>query len=555
MASNKETPRQKMISMMYLVLTALLALNVSDQVLKGFVTVDESIDRSKKILSDNNKQIEEAFKEYIEQGNTEAKPYYEKCLSSKQKIESLIDLVEKMKLKLISATESTSKPDTVQMRFMKKLDDFDTPTEIFIGSDENNPKTGELTAHTLKLNLENLSRDLSEDINKMVVSKQLDENDASSLIEKISTIQPTDRNKMEDGLMMNWILDNFYNIPTAAVITNFDKIQTDLKNIESELFRVMASSSNKYLFKVNKLQAKVLAPNAYVLSGQPFTADILLSASSNAFSSERMRVLIGASYDSTQNKLINEGNSIPVADGIGRFETVSTTQGEQTLNGLIEYKNPKGKFDYYPFSYSYMVAAPFSAVGAENMNVFYVGVDNPLSASAAGFSPTDLSLSVSGCGAKLKTVSPGKYMISVGSTGTCAVSVMAKTPQGIKQQGPSKVFRVKSIPPPVAKINGKPVLSTLELKQTELATINSLGAVCMGFEFPVNAVVKEATIIGFDKNGNLIEEKIHSPILTEKAKQIVRDTKAGKRTFIEGIKVSINDQVVPVPDVIIKRKS
>lgn len=540
---------------MYLVLTALLALNVSDQVLKGFIAVDESIDRSKKIITDNNKLIEEAFKHYIDNGNFEAKPYYEKCQASKAKIESLIDLIQRMKHKLISQTESTNRPDTIQMRTMKKLDDFDTPTELFIGSDENNPKTSELTAFNLKQSLENLSKELIDGLNKMVASNQLDESDANNLIKKIKTIEPIDRNKMEDGVMMNWIMDNFYNIPTAAVITNFDKIQTDLKNIESELYGVMAASSNKYLFKVNKLEAKVLAPNAYVLSGQPFTADILLSASSNAFSNERMRVLIGATYDSLSNKLIQEGTTIPVNDGVGKYEIVSNTQGEQSLSGLIEYKNPKGTNDYYPFNYKYMVAAPFSAVGADNMNVLYVGVDNPISVSAAGFAPSNLSLVINGCGAKLKMISPGKYTINTSSTGTCQVSVMAKTPQGIQQQGPTKIFRVKSIPPPIAKINGKPVLSTLELKQSELTTISSIGAVCLGFEFPVNAVIKEATIVGFDRNGNLTEEKIHSPLLTEKAKQILKDTKPGKRTFIEGIKVSINNQIVHIPDVIIKRKA
>lgn len=554
MASHKESPRQKMIGMMYLVLTALLALNVSDQVLKGFITVDEGIDKSKKIISQNNLQIEQAFKEYVEAGNVEAKPYYEKCVESRTKIEQLISYIDKMKYLLISKTENTTKPDTVQLRFMKKLDDFDTPTQLFIGSDEANPKTSIHTAFELKQNLTQLSSDLVKTISDLKTTDQIDHADGNSLIEKINTIKPVDRNSMEDGIKMNWIMDNFYNIPTAAVITNFDKIQTDLKNVESELFRVLAASSNKYLFKVNKLQAKVLAPNSYVQTGQAFKADILLSASSNDLTSDRMKVLIGAEYDTLNKKLTKPGEAISIADGIGKYEVVGTGQGPQNFNGVIEYKNPKGLMEYYPFSYSYMVAAPFSAIGADNMNVMYVGVDNPVTVSAAGFAPTDLSVNISGCGAKVKLTSAGKYVISASSTGTCLMTVMAKTPEGMKQQGPPKVFRVKAIPPPVAKINGKPVLSTLELKATELNTINSLGAICMGFEFPVNAVIKEATIIATDKNGALIEEKITSPILTARAKEIIRGIGPGKRAFIEGIKVNINGQVVTAPDVIIKRK-
>lgn len=554
MASHKESPRQKMIGMMYLVLTALLALNVSDQVLKGFITVDESIDKSKQIITDNNKNIEAAFAAYIAQGNVEAKPYYEKCLDAKSKIERMVGYIDTMKYILISKTEKTTKPDTAQLRFMKKLDDFDTPTQLFIGSDETNPTTTKYSAYDLKQNLNNLYDQLNEMIHDLNTKKQLDEADGKSLIETAKTIRPIDRNLMNDGLKMNWELENFYNIPTAAVITNFDKIQTDLKNVESELFRVLAASSNKYLFKTNKLQAKVFAPSAYVLAGETFKADIHLSTLNNALNPDRMKVMIGAEYDSVSHKIISPGTTVAVNEGIGKYEVNANTQGQQNLKGVIEYRNPKGTIDYYPFDYSYMVAAPFSAVGADNMNVMYVGVDNPITASAAGFSPTDLTIKVSGCGASIKQSASGKYIINASSTGTCYLTVSAKTKDGIKQQGPPKAFRVKAIPPPVAKINGKPVLSTLEYKLSDLNTFNSLGAICLGFEFPLKAVIKEATITGYNRNGELQSEVIKSPILTEKAKTIIRGTGVGKRVFIEGIKVSLNGQMTTAPDVIIKRK-
>jgi gliding motility-associated protein GldM len=554
MASSKETPRQKMIGMMYLVLTALLALNVSDQVLKGFITVDEGIDKSNIIIGQNNKQIEQAFKEYVDDGNLEAKPYYEKCVESRIKIERMITYIDSMKYALIISTQKTTKPDTSQIRHMIKLDDFDTPTYLFIGDDETDPKTSPYSASDLRKKLTGLSTDLNEMINEMVKDTMVDESDAMSLKEKTKTIVPSDRNVIENDLKMNWELDNFYNIPTAAVLTNFDKMKTDLKNVESELFRVFAASSNKYLFKVDKLQAKVLAPSSYVLSGETFRADILLSASSTQLTPDRMKVLVGAEYDEATKKLTLPGSSITVSEGIGKYQAVGSTTGEQKFKGVIEYKNPKGTTDYYPFESSYMVAAPFSAVAADNMNVMYIGVDNPISASAAGFAPTELVVKVSGCGATLKSSGAGKYIINASSTGTCVMTVMAQTPEGLKQQGPPKVFRVKSIPPPVAKINGKPVLSSLEMKPTELSGLNSIGAVCVGFEFPTTTVIKEATIVSYDRNGNLKETKINSAILTPEAKSIIAATPVNKRVFIENIKVSINGQNMTVPDVIIKKK-
>lgn len=554
MASHKESPRQKMIGMMYLVLTALLALNVSDQVLKGFITVDEGIGKSNIIIALNNQQIERAFKEYVDAGNAEAKPYYEKCVQSRIKIERLITYIDSMKYNLITSTQKTTKPDTSQIRHMIKLDDFDTPTYLFLGDDETNPKKTTYSAYDLRQRFNILAGDLNKMINDMVKDSTLDEADAMSLKEKTKTIIPVDRNVKENDLNMNWELDNFYNIPTAAVLTNFDKMKTDLTNVESELFRVFAASSNKHLFTANKLQAKVLVPHSYVQTGEMFNADILLSASSSKMNADRMKVLIGAKYDTLTKTLTAPGSSINIEDGIGKFQIQASSPGEQKFDGVIQYKNSYGKYEYYPFESSYMVAAPFSAVAADNMNVMYIGVDNPISASAAGFAPSELIVNVSGCGATLRTDGAGKYTIKAATTGTCMMTVMARTPQGLKAQGPPKIFRVKPIPPPVAKINGKPVLSTLEMKATELSGLNSISAVCVGFEFPTTTIIKEATIVTYDRNGLLKETKINGAVFSKEAKDIIAATPLNKRVFIENIKVSINGQSMTVPDVIIKKK-
>ena len=86
MSSGKETPRQKMIGMMYLVLTALLALNVSKEILQGFVMVDESIGKSKVILTENNERVQKAFEDYVKDGNSEAMPYLLKSIETQKSI-------------------------------------------------------------------------------------------------------------------------------------------------------------------------------------------------------------------------------------------------------------------------------------------------------------------------------------------------------------------------------------------------------------------------------------------------------------------------------------
>lgn len=299
MSSGKETPRQKMIGMMYLVLTALLALNVSKEILQGFVMVDESIGKSKLILTENNERIQKAFEAYVNDGNFEAKPYLLKSIETQKSIRIVDAYIDSMKLLIVRRTEGMTQNDTSQLRFMEKLDDFDTPTYLLIGSDETKPISTKYSATDLRLQLTNLHTNLLSLIDNMQKNNntKLDEESINTLKQKLSNLKPIDRNLTKEGVKLNWELENFYHMPMAAVITNLDKIQADMKNVESEFLHVFAAASSKFLFKVNKLHAKVLAPSAYILAGQPFKADVLLSASSSDLTGDRMKVLVGASYD------------------------------------------------------------------------------------------------------------------------------------------------------------------------------------------------------------------------------------------------------------------
>ncbi len=488
MASGKESPRQKMIGMMYLVLTALLALNVSREILKGFVTVDESIENSKLILTENNQRIKKAFEDYVNDGNFEAKPYLLKAIDAQSNIRKVDAYIDSMKLLIVQKTEGMSKKDTSQLRFMDKLDDFDTPTHLLIGSDPANIKDVKYSAKDLRLQLTNLHTNLITLINSMQKNPKtkLETEDLNTLKQKLNSILPTDKNRETNGMKLNWELENFYNMPMAAVITNLNKIQADMKNVESEILHVFSYASSKPDFKINKLQAKVMAPSAYVLAGQSFNADVVLGASSNELTEERMKVLIGAEYDTVAKKYTNAGTSIAIANGMGKYTGVENGIGEKNLKGVIEYKNTRGGIEYYPFDYKYMVAPAFTSVAADNMNIFYEGIDNDVTVSAAGFSPSQLKVNVSGCGASLVTDKPGHFIVRAQSTGTCLVTVMAQTSEGLKQQGPPKVFRVRGIPPPYLKLGGKLASQRLEFSKSDLAKIGGMGAESLGFMFPVN---------------------------------------------------------------------
>ncbi|MES2762298.1 MAG: GldM family protein [Bacteroidota bacterium] len=555
MSSGKETPRQKMIGMMYLVLTALLALNVSKEILQGFVMVDESLGKSKDILDDNNARVQKAFEAYVRDGNYEAKPYLLKSIETQKSIRMVDAYIDSMKLMIERKTEGVAKSDTSQLRFMEKLDDFDTPTYLLIGSDETKPIDTKYSAKDLRLQLTNLHNDLLTLIDNMQkdAKTKLDSESITTLKQKLGTIKPVDRNLEKDGIKLNWELENFYHMPMAAVITNLDKIQADMKNLESEFLHTFAGASSKFVFKINKLHADVVAPTAYVLSGQPFKANIALGASSDELTPERMEVLVGGVYDTVSKKLVNPGTPISIKDGVGNYEAMTSTTGEKELKGVIKYKNPRGEYEYYPFDYSYIVAPPFTAVAADNMNIFYSGIDNPVTASCAGFSPADLKVTVSGCGAVATQTSAGKYVVTAKSSGTCMVTVAAKVNGVYQQQGPPKTFRVKDIPPPYLRLGGKLATSNLEFTRNEIKLIGGVGAESVGFMFPVNFVVKSFDVT---VQGGTGEIPCSGNLLSNAAKTALGNMRPGQVAYIDNIKVKKpNGDVITIMSTKIKIKA
>lgn len=554
MSSGKETPRQKMIGMMYLILTALLALNVSKEILKGFVMVDESIGKSKLILTENNIRVQKAFEAYVNDGNYEAKPYLLKSIET-QKIIRIVDAyIDSVKLLIVRKTENINKTDTSQLRFMDKLDDYDTPTYLLIGSSESKPITTKYSASDLRLQLTNLHTDLLVLIDNMQKDSKtkLDEESINTLKQKLSNIKPIDGNISTDGIKQKWEIENFYHMPMAAVITNLDKIQADLKNVESEFLHVFAAASSKFVFKINKLQAKVIAPTAYILSGQEFKADVMLGASSTELTSDRMEVLVGATYDEATKKLTVPGSSITISDGMGKYESVTSSTGQKNLKGVVVYKNPRGDDEYYPFDYSYMVAPPFTAVAADNMNIFYAGIENPVSVSSAGFSPSDLRVTVTGCGAVAKPTAAGKYILTAKSSGTCAIAVAAKVNGIYQQQGPIKVFRVRDIPAPVLKLGGKIATSNLEFTRNEIRMIGGVGAESPGFMFPVNMIVKSFDLFV----PGIMPITCTSNNLNQDAKKALADLRVGQKAYIDNIKVlTPKGNIITIPATQLKIKS
>jgi len=549
MAGGKETPRQKMIGMMYLVLTALLAMNVSKQILKGYITVNESMEKSKKNLAENNKRVIDAFQNTIN-GNPAAKPYYDKALEAQKEINAVFKYLDEVKTEVVKETEKLEAgADTAQLRFLQKIDDYDMPTHVLIGSDAATPENKPHSAVELASKLDGLHNKLVGMLDNMQKDSKtkLLPDDLNGLKKKIGSLKPVDSGAEEDGIKMTWPVENFYHLPMAAVVCNLNKMQADLRNVEAEILQVFSGASGKLALKFDRLTAKVIAPSSYIQAGQPYKADIFLAASSSAMTDDMMQVLVGADSASGQG-----GSPIKIEGGMGKYEVGTGGQGEQTYKGIIKFKKPDGTFDHYPFQGSYMVAAPAVAVEAEKMNVFYIGVDNPIAVSAAGVAPTDLLVNASGGGVTKTGGAGGKFVLRFTSPGECSISVSAKTKDGTKPQGPPKKFRVKKIPDPVAKVGGK--TGNVEVKKVELGQIGGVGAELAGFDFDAKFIVVSFELSAVVK-GALKSVSCPGNSLSSEARSILSAAGVGSKIFFENVKAKGPDGTIRnIPGVTLKVK-
>ncbi|GIV27789.1 MAG: hypothetical protein KatS3mg027_1603 [Bacteroidia bacterium] len=143
-----------------------------------------------------------------------------------------------------------------------KIDDYDTPTGMLIGSDPSKMIDGEYSAKALRRKLEKLVTDLTKLVDNMQQDKktQFLKEDYEQIKKKIENLRPKDSDKIEDGLKQTWEISNFNHLPMAAVVTNLNKMIADMRNTEAEIYQVFAAASGKVALKFDKLSAKVMRP-------------------------------------------------------------------------------------------------------------------------------------------------------------------------------------------------------------------------------------------------------------------------------------------------------
>ncbi len=544
MSGGKETPRQKMIGMMYLFYTALLALNVSAEILTAFTMVDGSLRKTNAITEGviDNTQNEfvkamvndsasvAKYKDLADQVVVAADKAYREIQHYKLALVGTLEGVYTADYKKQFELSDTTTDNSIEnaLREAKAADIPDAMNKDLVDIDDlltkkdDNNVGGEIFIMNGQGKAVEDSRTNYRDFLIDIIKKASDTSAASkaameSLKESLEQMLSTEpmKSQNDEGEMVPWSNSNFEHLPAAGVLTLMTKMQSDVRNTESSVLSYLLSQIGKTDMKFNAIKAVVNAKSSYVLVGQPYKAEIFIAA-----------------YDSTQNPDILVGGSpIPVNQGVGIFTGNTSSVGTRSFGGVIKLKNKStGEIKEYPFKGEYEVGQSSLSVSPTKMNVLYIGVPNPIDITASGVPAEKLNVSISG-GSIAKAGQAGSYIAQVKSPGTVNITVTANVDGQTKNLG-SKQFRVKRVPDPVAKVAGK---REGTVTKAELAAQAGVKADLENFDFDMKFNVVSfkvsATIKGFSQDATA-----NSAAFTAQQKQIISQVPSGGKVYIEDIK-------------------
>lgn len=534
MAGYKETPRQKMIAMMYLVLTALLALNVSKEILDAFLVVNESMVSTNETFGNKINSTYSQFEFQNELNPAKVGPYWENAQEAQRISDDLIKYINKVKFDIVMYSERKDSltimeeyytlkevPDlrnpgkmipsyVLNLEKVPSKDKFDRTTNYFIN--QGNAAILKQKIEDYKVNILNLVDEQYRDVVKIGLITDGDYFTA-------------------DGQRESWEMHNFYATILAAEITILNKLINEILTAEFDVVSELFNEIDVTDFKFDEVAAKVIPKTSYILKGEKYEAEVLVAAYD---SKQDPQVFILKGADKITSANIGRAQKISGKGGVAKLDWTAATEGAHKYAGIIRIVDPTGAEKDYPFKHEYIVAPPSLTVAAKKMNVFYIAVPNPVSISVPGIAKENIRPSISTGTIKRDPSSKGDWIVTM-PTGTRKAVVSASADyQGEMVNMGSAEFRVKRVPDPVAEVGGK------IQGQIEKNTMIAAGAIIpemKDFEFELYFVVtsfKMITIIG----GDLVQKNARGNRFTEDMVNIMKDARRKQRFFFQNIQAT-----------------
>lgn len=501
-------PRQLMINIMYLVLTALLALNVSAEIFNAFKVVDKGLVKSNKAIDQSNDAIIPAIMDGAKKKNSLA-TYAERIEPSKQLTSDMTAQIQGIVDHMISETGDflVDKKTGEVTDDLKGKKDKDITTRYLVNGTETEPGQGEI----LKAALLKYRADMIE---------LVDEEDRAAFEKEVS-VEVDDETWKKKG-KTSWSQMNFSHMPLQATIPIFRKFLNDVKSTQSSFLNYLAGKVGTTTDVVLDKFTVVSAPEkSYIIKGEKFKTDVFLSAFAGADSKTGISISVN-------------GRSLPVnGEGIATFEQTATTNGVKTFEAVASIKNPvTDEVQTFRKSFSYEVGERSVSVSASKMNVFYIGVDNPVEVSAAGVSSSQVKVNMAGAGGgKIKKNGDGTYTVNV--TKPTKAGEFAKVSVSAPGLNDSKNFRVKRIPDPVAQISGSKGGS---MNSGKFKAQLGVAAILENFDFDARCNIKGYRVVRVAKRQDPEFSPNAGTKYNAKTQAVIGKAKAGDTYFFENVK-------------------
>ncbi|WP_316830806.1 gliding motility protein GldM [Pedobacter aquatilis] len=491
MAGGKETTRQRMINIMYLVLLAMLALNVSDTILNAFKNINDSLATSRDNVNLSINQLFSAFENSkLKEEPARAQPIYERAKQARAVADDLNNFIEGIKKQF---TEAGDGIDTLTGD-LKRRENMDIATGIMINQGQG----------------DKLKAKINETRQKLIAL--LDPADKGGVSFSLEAKDPIRKGKGD------WKEVNFgEGTPLTAAMTNLTKLQADTKNAEAEVIKKLFGNMDKAVVNIDKFAAVAVAPTSYVIQGQPYTAEVFLTASDSRSNPD---ITVGGGKLAVKD---GKGTYTGSTGSVGVFKWVGTVRVRQTDGQIKEYKTPEQ---------TYQVAKPSASVSSDKMNVIYAGIPNPFSVSAAGF-PLE-SVNASASGASISKAGAGKYnVLASGSQVGSEVSINVSASNAGKTISlGSQKFRVKAIPKPTAKVGGR---AGGDIASVQLKSESEIEADLEDFPFDVKFKIQRYKLTIIKPRSDAITISGSGGGFAGPVKAAINSITPGTRVFFEDI--------------------
>lgn len=495
------SPRQKMINLMYIVLTAMLALNVSGDVLNGFRQVEDGLTRSNETATERNDALLSQLVEFNETNPEKGGVWLKKAKDVKAKTDSLYEYINYLKLEIArQADGEDGDPENLDNQ-----EDLEAAAAVMLAPI--NSKGSYLRKQI--------------DVYREFTSEFIDDTLKRNNIGKMLSTAPY---KMKNTIGGNktWEERLFDNMPAIAAVTLLTKLQNDIRYAEGEVLTSLIANVDAGDIRVNQVEAFVIPESRIVMSGSAYKANIVLAA-----------------VDTTQRPLVYV-EDVPLDNDRGVYEFGTGRPGNYDYSGFIEVPHGDGSVTKHPFTSSYTVIEPMASVSATMVNVLYAGINNPISIAVPGVPNNAISASMTN---GTITRSGKGWIARPAKVGTNSVITVTANMDGRSRTVAKTDFRVRKLPDPTPFISykdtkgnperykgGKPFSKTLLLQSAGIEA--AIDDDMLNVEY---RVISFETVF-FDSMGNAIPEVSNGSNFSERQRASFRRLSRGKRFYISRVK-------------------